>query len=100
MKLRRHERLAVYITTVAQAPAQAVDVDVLDLSVSGCRIRSFDNALRVGATVVLRLSDTEEVAGQLVWVAKDEGGVEFYKMIGEHAVDKFASAIGERQVIS
>lgn len=74
-------------------PAAKASVVVLDVSTTGCRIRAGSEFAQVGATILLKVSPRDELAGQVVWRDRGECGVHFHKAIGDDVVDRIASVI-------
>lgn len=87
MKIRKAERFATHIATNARVPASAVDVVVLDVSTIGCLIQTQSMLAQVGATILLRLSDRDAVAGEIVWKDQNRCGVKFSRPISEESID-------------
>jgi hypothetical protein len=87
MKVRKELRFATHIATNARVPSSAVDVVVLDVSTTGCLIQTQSILAQVGATILLRLSDIGEVAGELVWKDKNHCGVKFFTPLAEESID-------------
>ena len=93
MQTRRNERVATNIATVGRMPASFAEVTVLDLSTEGCQIKTSSTLARVGATVLLPLSDRDDVAGQIVWKEADRCGVRFFNDLPEGAIDWIAISV-------
>jgi hypothetical protein len=93
MRTRGEDRIATAILVSARMPASEADVVVLDLSSRGCRIQTKSSFVQVGATILLRLSDRDEAAGQIVWKDLDHYGVKFHDEISDEAIDWIAAGL-------
>jgi hypothetical protein len=91
MRERGEERIATAIATIARIPASQTEILVLDLSTQGCRIKTDSGSVQVGATIILRLSDRDEAAGQIIWKKADQCGIRFFKHLSEEALDWIAT---------
>lgn len=95
MKVREQERVQTHFFSAARLPASHVDVTILDVSETGCRIVTDCRAARIGATIILSLPHGEYASGQIVWKLRTEGGVQFHKPIGLDTIDGIAAHIGQ-----
>lgn len=93
MQTRRNERVSTNIATVGRMPASFAEVTVIDLSTVGCQIHTCSPLARVGATILLSLSDRDDVAGQIVWKEAERCGVQFFNDLSEEAIDWIAIGV-------
>ena len=95
MKNRVEDRIEICLT---REGTTFVDSDpgflILDISSGGCRVQTELESMRIGATVILKLSESEQVAGQVAWKQRDECGVEFYRPLADEIIDKIAVWVG------
>lgn len=94
MRLRSDERIESNIATVARIPATGVEVEVVNVSDWGCRIATPNSGLQVGATILVRLTDQDEVAGQIVWVHRKQCGVRFNSAVSDEVLDEIVLNMG------
>ncbi|WP_086436703.1 PilZ domain-containing protein [Altererythrobacter xiamenensis] len=90
MELRQGDRFASRFVTAARIPASNAEVAILDISTTGCKIRTSSELAQIGATILIRLPDGEEAAGQIAWKNKERCGVKFSKPIPEQLIDRIA----------
>lgn len=90
MKLRHGDRFASNVVTNARMPASTAEVAIMDISTKGCKIRTSSELAQIGATILIRLPDGGEAAGQIAWKNKEGCGVKFSKPIPEEFIDRIA----------
>ncbi len=73
--------MALEKEVVGRIPATPVNVTVLDLSTSGCLVEATAPLIKQGRTILLSLSDSVEIAGQVVWQDGSRFGVQFHREI-------------------
>jgi hypothetical protein len=78
MERRKSYRTVTNRQVTGRAPATPFTGTLLNLSESGCLLQSA-HALRTGTTVVLELSPTEQVAGQVAWNKGEKSGIAFHR---------------------
>ena len=82
-------RVSVNLWVVGRVPATPIVANLVDLSETGCRIHSHDGHLIApGATILLNISTSSEVAGQIVWQRGEQFGVRFRVPISEELVQQ------------
>lgn len=90
MWVRGAERFKSGVPTAACVPTSDVDVAVVDVSATGCRLRTTSRNAQIGATILLKFADLEEVAGQIVWTHRQQFGVRFTRKLSEKDLDRIA----------
>jgi hypothetical protein len=80
MERRKSYRTVTNREVTGRAPATPITGKILNVSETGCLLES-THALRTGTTVVLELSSTEQVAGQVAWHKGDRSGIEFHQKL-------------------
>lgn len=84
---RGSPRVPVGLTVGGRVPATPIAAHILDLSETGCRVRTPDiDLVRRGATILLALEADVEVAGQIVWLSGDRFGVRFHEPIAPDTI--------------
>jgi hypothetical protein len=78
MERRKSYRTVINREVTGRAPATPITGTLLNISATGCLLRS-EHPLRTGTTVVLELSATEQIAGQVAWHQGDKSGIEFHQ---------------------
>lgn len=91
MQEREEERIATAIAAHARVPAFTAEIVVLDLSTRGCRIQACSGFAQIGSTILFRLSDRNEVAGQIIWKNSHQFGVRFFNDLPQKAIDWIAT---------
>lgn len=94
MEKRRAKRFAFDIEAQARVPATKVAVTILDLSASGCRLRTESTLAQYGASIIMLLPQQIEVRGWIVWKSGGTCGVEFEKPLSERCVAELTSSFG------
>jgi len=75
---RNSERIASELATVCRAPATPHRARLVDVSATGCRLRTLDGtAIPYGATVLLDFTPGGRVSGQVMWVGAHSAGIRF-----------------------
>lgn len=75
---RIDERIASDLPTVCRAPATPHRARLIDVSASGCRLRTLDGtAIPYGATVLLDFMPGGRVSGQVMWSSANSAGIRF-----------------------
>jgi hypothetical protein len=86
---RRRGAPRVPIDAVIQArvPATPIDARLLDVSTTGCLIQTphIDRVAR-GATILLSLSHSEHVSGQVVRISGSRFGVRFHHQLASQSI--------------
>ena len=80
MERRKSYRTVTNRVVTGRAPATPITGTLLNISETGCLLQSA-HMLRAGTTIVLELSATEEVAGQVAWNKGDKSGIEFHQRL-------------------
>ncbi|WP_338242331.1 PilZ domain-containing protein [Aurantiacibacter hainanensis] len=80
-RFRLEERREINLPTTARIPHADAQITVLNLSATGCKLRTATEAARLGCTVLVRLSAEDEVSGQIVWRQGEICGVHFHRQI-------------------
>jgi len=80
MERRKSYRTVTSRQVTGRAPATPINGTLLNISETGCLLQSH-HQLRTGTTVVLELSATEQVAGQVVWHQGEKSGIEFHEKL-------------------
>lgn len=93
MKVRTDERFGSDLATVARFPESGIALSVVDVSHTGCRIRSGSELARVGATIIITISELADVSGEIVWAKDGYSGVRFHMPISDKLVDQIANDI-------
>lgn len=93
MRVRGDERFGSDLATVARLPATGIALSVVDVSHTGCRIRADSELARVGATIIITISDLADVSGEIVWAEGGYCGVRFHTPISDELVDQIANDI-------
>lgn len=88
MKYRTEERVPLNVLVAARTPTATLEVTIVDLSCTGCKMHVIGSIPRVGESILLTLSAGDEVAGQIIWRDGEEYGVKFYKEIDERVIDR------------
>ncbi|MFB0614216.1 PilZ domain-containing protein [Aurantiacibacter poecillastricola] len=88
---RESQRVGIRFPCAAQLPGSTLDVVVLDITPSGCRLATASGLAKIGATIVLLFSDRLDAAGQIVWRDEWECGVMFHEHISENTIDWLAA---------
>lgn len=78
---RSGERREINLPTLARIPHADARITVLNLSATGCKLRTDSEAACKGTTVLVRLSAVDEIPGQIVWREQDLCGVHFHREI-------------------
>jgi hypothetical protein len=86
---RRSVRLTADLGTVCRVPATPQSAKVLDVSMTGCRIRLAGDALPLGSTVNIDMRARRPVRGQVVWTAGQSAGIRFDRSLPEPAAVLF-----------
>ena len=81
---RASTRLATNLGTTCRAPATPQSATVLDLSMTGCRLRIADT-LPQGATVNIEMRPARQIQGQVVWSTGQSAGVRFNRPLPENS---------------
>ena len=75
---RNSERITSELATVCRAPATPHRARLVDVSASGCRLRTLDGtAIPYGATVLLDFTPGGRVSGQVMWAGPHSAGIRF-----------------------
>jgi hypothetical protein len=75
---RRSERISSEVIAVCRAPATPHKARLIDVSATGCRLRTLDGtAIPHGATVLLDFTPGGRVSGQVMWVGAHSAGIRF-----------------------
>ena len=90
---RRSVRLTADLGTVCRVPATPQRANVLDVSLTGCRIRLAGEPLALGSTVNIDMRTPRPVRGQVVWTAGQSAGIRFDRMLPEAAAVMFGLAV-------
>jgi hypothetical protein len=80
MERRQSYRTVTNREVTGRAPATPIAGTLLDISDTGCLLRSAAKLLP-GTTIVLELSATEHVAGQIAWRKGDRSGIKFHEKL-------------------
>lgn len=91
MERRKTHRFKTDRAVQARIPATPVLVTVLDLSTAGCMIRYDGPPIRPGTSILLDLSEMDEVSGQVIWRETEKMGVEFHQELAADAVARLAA---------
>lgn len=95
MERRQNQRAATNLRLNGRVPASPVLTEVLDLSPGGCRVRAASPLLKRGATILLSIAETTEIAGQIVWQQGREFGVQFHEELSEEALAQLQTGCGD-----
>ena len=95
MQVRNEERFASDISAVARIPATGIETTILDVSSTGCKLAADSNLAQVGATIIIRLSERDEIAGQVVWANRKLRGVKFHSPISDELIDQIANGLDQ-----
>jgi hypothetical protein len=88
---RRTERRVVNLAASLREPgATVVDIEVLNLSVTGFMATS-DMPVEVGQCVYLKLAGLEAQKSQVVWVEEDKAGFQFIAPLHPATLDELVS---------
>ena len=80
MERRKSYRTVISRKVTGRAPATPITGTLINISDAGCLLQS-GHVLRTGTTVVLELSATEHVAGQVAWHKGDKSGIEVHEKL-------------------
>lgn len=80
---RRSARLSTELGTTCRVPATPHPATVLDVSLTGCRIRLAGEPLPEGATVNLDMRAPKPIQGRVMWTAGQSAGVRFDRLLPE-----------------
>lgn len=93
MKTRVNDRVQTWFRSEARFPGASAVVRILDISISGCRMKTDDNSAKVGATIVLQLADDHYASGEIVRKVGTEFGVQFHRPVGDMIIDQIAARL-------
>lgn len=77
MNKREAERFVSDFATQARIPATRVSVTIVDLSTSGCKLRTESELAQAGSSIVMSFINQLETHGWIVWKSGTECGVQF-----------------------
>ena len=83
---RSHPRIRIRRSVAGRIPATPIVATLLDISQSGCRAQTPQCRLEPGTTILLDLTVSRTVAGQVVWRRGDEFGVKFGLEVPERVI--------------
>ncbi len=78
MERRSHRRAGMHVTLTCRIPATPSRVLIVDISQSGCRIRSPLHSCILGTTVHFGTSGDIPFTGEIVWIRERLAGVRFH----------------------
>jgi hypothetical protein len=91
---RDNERIASELATVCRAPATPHRARLVDVSTTGCRLRTLDGtAIPNGATVLLDFTPGGRISGQVMWSGPHTAGIRFDNALSQ----KLAVVLGLAQ---
>lgn len=90
MWVRGEQRFTSNVPVMARLPDSNIDVVVVDVSATGCRLRTRSRDVQVGATILLEFEGIEEIAGQIAWSERRQFGVRFNRILPEATLDQIA----------
>jgi hypothetical protein len=93
MKTRVEERLQTCFLAEARFPRASTVVCILDISKSGCLMRTDDQFAKAGATVVLKLAEDHYASGEIVRKLGTDCGVQFHRPLGDEIIDHIAARL-------
>lgn len=93
MKTRVDERVQTCFPVQVRFPGASAGVCIRDISISGCRIKTDDKSARVGATIVLQLTDDTYTSGEIVRRLGTDFGVRFHRPVAEVIIDQIAARL-------
>jgi hypothetical protein len=68
-------------------------VRIVDVSDTGCRIRTDSNYARIGSTVLLDFTHDRGTAGWVVWASDNERGIKFCETLSAEDIEFLAVAL-------
>lgn len=80
MERRKSYRTLTNRIVTGRAPATPFSGTLLNISETSCLLES-SHPLRTGTTVVLELSASEQVSGQVAWHQGKKSGIEFHEKL-------------------
>ncbi len=78
MERRAERRSEKYVTTVCRIPASPCAALIVDVSLSGCRLRILNRSFALGTTVHFEGGQAGPFTGEIVWVGDSVAGVKFH----------------------
>lgn len=93
MKTRADERLETCFLAEARFAGASGVVCILDISVSGCRMKTDLKPARLGAKVVLTLAGDHYASGEIVRRLESECGVQFHRPLSIVVIDQIAAQL-------
>lgn len=97
MERRAHRRIDLVKSVSGRVPAFPLEITVLDIASSGCRIEARTNLLSIGSEVSLHLDDKIDVKGHVVWKDKQYYGIKFDRRLGLSAFASIATPKNTKQ---
>lgn len=77
MQERSSVRRSTNLVLPCRVPAKLEKAILSDISLTGCRIELFDGTPQKGSTIIFEVSESDHLAGEIVWVRGSEAGVRF-----------------------
>lgn len=93
MKTRVDERIETCLQAKARFPRASAAACILNISRTGCRMRTQERTARVGTTVILELLNELYVTGEIVRDQKADCGVRFHRPLSEGVIDQIAAQL-------
>ena len=96
MERRRAPRTKTSREVIGRIPATPITATIFDFSLSGCLAQTESPLIQRGATILLDLSETDAIAGQVVWREDDRFGIEFHEHISSETLLRLTEADADR----
>lgn len=91
MQVREGERVSCEFRTKARFPKSSAVVAILDVSTTGCRIRTDARQAKIGSTIIVELAVGQFASGEVVRSAEDCFGVCFHRPVSPEIIDQIAA---------
>lgn len=93
MKTRVNNRVQTWFSSEARFPGASAVASILDISISGCRMKTDEKSAKIGTTIVLQLADNHYASGEIVRKVGTNFGVHFHRPVGDAIIDQIAARL-------
>lgn len=93
MKTRVNNRVQTWFSSEARFSGASAVVSILDISISGCRMKTDEESAKIGTTIILQLADDHYASGEIVRKVATNFGVHFHRPVDDAIINQIAARL-------